>query len=125
MLAHWAAGKPAPTQADTAPGPKSAVVPSNDAIPAVEMAPPFRILGRCCVSLPVPKKRPLAKPAVPVENGYGRPDCSCPTQLRLRLLVNKRATGLSVTLPESSTTLKLAACRMSLKAGPNSGRIFT
>src|SRR5260370_29707408 len=52
----------------------SGLLPNAEAIPAVEMVPSARTLGRCWVSLPAPKNLPLAKAAVPVEKGYGRPD---------------------------------------------------
>src|SRR5260370_20837055 len=51
-----------------------ALEPKAEAMPEVEMEPSARTLGRCWVSLPAPKNLPSAKPAVPVEKGYGRPD---------------------------------------------------
>src|SRR5262249_56419354 len=101
--------------------PISKFCPNGEDNPATDMVPSGSSFGRCCVSLPAPKNLPLAKPAEPVETGYGRPDWIWPTQLRPRLLAKTPAHPFEVTLPESRTTPMLAAWRMSLKAGPNSG----
>ena len=70
MALHCAAGKPQAMQAATAPGPNRAFCPLNEAIPALEMVPSGRTLGRCWVSLPMAKNLALApKPEVPVESG--------------------------------------------------------
>src|SRR5229473_1663224 len=126
MELHCAAEKPglAPLQNATAPGPYSAFDPVKDAMPAVDKVPSANTLGRCWVSFPAPKNLPLEKPAVPVEMGYGRPDWSCPIQLRPRSLVNQRRPLVFVTFPESNITPMLAAWRISLNAGPNSARMF-
>src|SRR5712691_3401088 len=108
MVAHCAAGAPILVQAADAFGPNSALEPSKDATPAVDRLPFGNKLGRCCVSLPAPKNRALAKPALPVEIGYGRPDWSCPIMLKPTSFVNQRVTFLSVIFPESSTMPKLA-----------------
>src|SRR5438552_2815458 len=133
MAAHWAVVKPGDSAIQAAvedlglvatPPRNSALEPSKEATPAVVIVPSASTRGRCWVSLPAPKKRPAAYPAEPVENGYGRPDWSCPTKLNPRLLVNQRRKLVSVTFPESSTTPKLAAWRMSLNAGPSSALMF-
>src|SRR5712691_7563576 len=124
MVPHCADENPAVMQFATAPGPNSALEPSAEAMPAVEIVPLASTLGRCWVSLPTPKNVALAYPAEPVEKGYGRPDWNWPTKLNPKSLVNNRRTLVFVTFPESNTTPKLAAWRTSLKAGPNSARIF-